>query len=217
MPPKRFPPEPVLTWADSRGYTLSSRIWAVSEATAAQFDALLEDAVNNGTAALSLAKQAEQFLLPGRHLPRTDKPHGTDASFNAMRLARSEITRSHSIATSEAARVNPFVDRMYYNLSSAHVADAGDPCEEFADTSIANNGYSVDDCPLPMVDTHANCICFLTQGVIPMEDAISQIRADSGFLDDVDVFTDDRQRSLFEDVLWGVAGAVIWEQLFGGE
>ncbi len=217
MPPTNRPPEPVLTWQDARGYKLSDRIWSISEATAAQIDALLEDAVNSGTSALSLAKQMEQFLLPGRHLPRTDKPYGTDASFNAMRLARSEITRSHSIAAQASAQANPFVDRLYYHLSSAHQADAGDPCEEFADTSLVNNGYPVDECPLPMVDTHPHCICYVTPGVIPMADAVARIRDEAGFTDDVGVFTDDRQRSLFEDVLWGVAGVVIWEQLFRGE
>lgn len=214
MPPKRPLPEPVLSWLDTRGYALSDRIWNVSEATAAQFDALLQDAVNRGTSALSLAKQSEQFLLPGQHLPRTDKPYGTDASFNAMRLARSEITRSHSIAAFEAAGVNPFVDRMSYHLSGSHVGDPGDLCEEFAAESDANGGYPKDECPQPMVDTHPHCLCYITPEVIPMEDAITQIRDNAGFLDNVDVFTDDQQRSLFEDVLWGIAGAIVWDRLF---
>lgn len=215
MPPKRPLLTPVLNWLDVRGYALSDRIWNVSQATAAQIDALLEDAVNSGMGALTLSKQLEQFLLPGQHLPRTDKPYGTDASFNAMRLARTEITRSHSLATSEAAKANPFVDRMYYHLSAAHVADAGDPCEEFAAISEANNGYPVNECPQPAADSHPNCICYTTQGVIPIEDAISQIRDNAGFTDNVDVFTDDTQRSLFEDVLWGIAGAAVLDALLG--
>lgn len=217
MPPTNRPPEPVLTWQDQRGYRLSDRIWNISEATAAQIDALLEDAVNSGTSALSLAKQMEQFLLPGRHLPRTDKPYGTDASYNALRLARTEVTIAHSRSVQAAALANPFVERMKYHLSAAHQADAGDICEEFASISDANDGYPKEDCPQPGGDSHPNCICYTTSEVIPMADAVDRIRDEAGFTDDVDVFTDDRQRSLFEDVLWGVAGVVIWEQLFGGE
>lgn len=194
----------VLGWLDTRGYKLSDRIWNVSQATAIQINALLEDAVNSGTSSLSLAKQMEQFLLPGRHLPRTDKPYGTDASFNALRLARTEITRSHSLSIQEAGMANPFVERMKYHLSAAHKDDPGDICEEFAAESEANDGFPKDDCPQPAIDSHTFCICYTTSEVIPIEDAISQIRDNIGITDNTDYFTDDRKRSMFEDAVWGL-------------
>jgi hypothetical protein len=134
-----------------------------------------------------------------------------------MRLARTEITRSHSLSIQQAAIENPFVDRMKYHLSAAHVPDAGDPCEDFAAESDANNGFPKDECPVPGADSHPNCICYTTSEVIPIEDAISQIRDNVGILDDVEIFIDDTERGLFEDWLWGIVGAVVLAELIGGE
>jgi hypothetical protein len=162
------PPEPVLTWIDSRGYNLSDRIWNVSELTASQIDLFLQEGIAQGVSSLTLAKTLEQFLLPGRALPRTDRPYGTDASFNALRLARSEITRAFSVATKTAGMLNPFVDRAYWNLSGSHPEI--DECDGFAEESDANNGYAPEDVPVPGDDSHPQCLCFLTHSTISESD-----------------------------------------------
>lgn len=208
------PPEPVLQWRDTRGYALSDRIWAVGELTAKQIDDLLAEAINTGMGSLPLSRRLERFLLPGRELPRTTRPYGTDASFNAMRLARSEITRAHSIATDAAARLNRFVTRMYYKLSAVHKPDSGDPCEKHAAHSIANDGFPVGQCPLPMVDTHPHCICYVTQGTVSWEDAQSMMDKDPSLADDLLIFRDDPQSDLLKWAIIGVGGGV-WQRLFG--
>lgn len=175
MPAPNVTIEPILSWRDSRGYTLSDRIWSTFEGTNAQLDSLLSQAIAEGRSAQQLAKDLEQFLLPGRELKRTNVPYGSDASFYGMRLARSEITLANSTATKIAGIANPFVDRIYYNLSGAHKGDPGDPCEEFADTSDSQNGYAPADCPTPVESTHPNCatagqLVKVKRGVIPIED-----------------------------------------------
>lgn len=215
MPIPKAPFQPILTWLDSRGYDLSSRIWNVSEQTVANLDLLLEHGIAEGRSAVSLAKDLEQYLLPGRTYTRTNTPYGSDGSYFSMRLARSEITMANSSATKIAGIANPFVDRMYYNLSASHVADAGDPCEEFADYSDANNGYPPEDCPIPVLSTHSNCLCFLTQGTMSPEDAVALIRDDLNAQEDAALFTDDNLFAQLENAIWGLAGAEIIDRILG--
>lgn len=147
-------------------------------------------------------------------LPTTTAPYGTTASYNAMRLARSEITRAHSIAAHAAAMQNPFVNREYYHLSPAHNSDPGDPCELFAADSAANDGYPKGQCPLPMVDTHPHCMCYTTSGVIPMSEAITQIRARAGFEESVGIWVEPQQSTLLKMAIYGIAGA-FFRRIFG--
>lgn len=86
--------EPAHTWVDPRGYRLSDRIWRVDIETRTKLDLLLADGVHQGMSARNIAKLAEQFLIPGRAKLRTKRPYGTDGSFDAMRLARTEIARA---------------------------------------------------------------------------------------------------------------------------
>jgi hypothetical protein len=208
------PPEPILRWKDVRGYALSDRIWNISEMTAKQIDALLAEGINTGMGSLPLSRRLERFLLPGRELPRTTRPYGTDASFNAMRLARSEITRAHSIAVDTAARLNRFVTRMYYKLSAVHKPDSGDPCEKHAAESLANDGFPVGQCPLPMVDTHPHCICYVTQGTVSASEARYMVGEDPSLADELTVFRDDTQSVLLKLAIMGIAYDV-WQRLFG--
>lgn len=211
------PPEPILTWEDVRGYNLSDRIWNIGEVTAGQIDLLLQESIAQGTASLTLAKRLEQFLLPGRTLPRTNRPYGTDASFNAMRLARSEITRSFSISTKLAGMLNPFVTRAYYHLSAVHASDPGDSCEAFAEESDANDGFPPDETPMPMVDTHPHCMCYLTHGVMSEDDMLELLDEDGDFTDEIQ-----NEIGFFDnigDLVLAILGLLplLWDEIDGGD
>ena len=148
--------DPMHTWVDPNGYRLSDRIWRASMATRMKVDALLAEGIRNGTSALRLAAQLERFLLPTRAALRTRKPYGTDASFDAMRLARTEITRAAGQATLLMGRLNPYVTGYKWNLSPSH------PRIDICDGYAARE-WSVDDAiPYP---AHPFCICYLTQRV----------------------------------------------------
>lgn len=143
-------------WVDPNGYRLSDRIWQAGLRTRQKVDALLAEAIREGRSAESIARRLEQFLVPGRAKVRTDKPYGTDASADAMRLARTEITRAHGEAARVAAVRNPYVEQMNFNLSHSHPRP--DICDQLADGSP----YPVDSAPIPGQDTHPHCLCYLT-------------------------------------------------------
>jgi hypothetical protein len=112
--------DPPHLWVDPNGYQLSDRIWRTAGVTRRKVDAFLEDGIAQGRGALSLSRDLERFLLPNRQLRRTKTPYGTDASYDAMRLARTEISRAASQAHEVAARANPFVEKLRWKLSPQH-------------------------------------------------------------------------------------------------
>lgn len=100
------------TWVDPNGYVLSQRIWRNGFETRRKLDDLMYDLIRQGVGAEEIARRVEQFLLPGRAKIRTDKPYGSDASYDAMRLARTEIARAHNQASWVSAYLNPYVDQV---------------------------------------------------------------------------------------------------------
>lgn len=115
------------TWVDPNGYKLSDRIWRTAGTTRRKLDLFLDERIRQGQGALQMSRDLETFLKPGRTL-RTKAPYGTDASYDAMRLARTEITRAHARAAERAAAMNPFVEKMGIRLSGSH--SKPDICDE---------------------------------------------------------------------------------------
>lgn len=100
------------TWVDENGYRLSDRIWQGSQSTRRKLDQMIADHIAQGTGSLQLSELVEQFLLPSRKNFRTRKPYGINASYDGMRLARSEIAQAANRAALIAAMQNPYVDRV---------------------------------------------------------------------------------------------------------
>lgn len=101
---------PMHRWTDPNGYQLSQRIWNTANNTRTKIDAFIMDGFAEGWSALELARKLEQFLLPERASLRTNRPYGSDASADAMRLARTEIARAANQAAYVSAYLNPYVD-----------------------------------------------------------------------------------------------------------
>jgi hypothetical protein len=118
------------TWLDANNRTYSDRIWRVTGDTRRQMDLYLTDAIASGRSAADMSIDLENFLIPGRELIRTNKPYGSDASYDGMRLARTEITAAHTRASHAAAMMNAFVDTYTIRLSPSHVDY--DECDEMA-------------------------------------------------------------------------------------
>ena len=173
-------------WVDPNGYTLSERIWNTAGDTRRRLDAMLEDGIRRGRGVLNLetggatglARDLEQFLIPGRSLRRTRAPYGVDASFDAMRLARTEITRAHGRAAQVAAAMNPFVEQMQWVLSSSHPKP--DICDINANGGPNGDGiYPLNE--VPPYPGHPGCLCTLRPVVIPAdrrETIFDELRAD---------------------------------------
>ena len=141
------------TWIDPNGYQLSERIWRTAGNTRRKLDLFLEQNIAEGRGALAMSRDLETFLQPGRTL-RTKKPYGTDASYDAMRLARTETARAHARAHEFAAAENPFVAGLEIVLSRSH------PKPDICDEAAAAGPWPVDQIPgqyrLPM---HPHCLC----------------------------------------------------------
>lgn len=103
---------PMHQWQDTRGYRLSDRIWRASNRTRDKIDAMIILAFDEGWGALELSRELERFLLPDRANLRTNRPYGVDASFDAMRLARTEVARAANHAAYMSAYMNPYVNQI---------------------------------------------------------------------------------------------------------
>lgn len=150
------------TWVDPRGYTLSDRIWQTSAEVRRKIDLILTNGIRNNLSALEISRQLEFALLPGRVGKRTTKPYGTNASFDALRLARTEITQAHSSASLAASKANPFVSGMDWALSARH--PRADICDSIATIGMSGERlkepYDIEgDVPTPPGSSHPQCIC----------------------------------------------------------
>jgi hypothetical protein len=131
------------------GYRLSDRIWRADAQTRNRIDALLRYEIQNGTAAVDIAKQLEQFLKEERKGVRTQKPYGRWGSYDARRLARTEITAAHGRATMASAEANPWVESIHWALSMSHPDGLDCNCEDnsLADIGLGPGVYANTDLP----------------------------------------------------------------------
>jgi len=167
--------EPAHTWVDPNGYRLSDRIWQTATRTRMKLDAMVADAINEGMSAERLAKRLEQFLIPGRAKIRTNKPYGKDASYDAMRLARTEIARAGNQAAFISAYTNPYVNRIDVRRSAN-----GDPtctvCPKHATIGIGGERlrepYSIHAANIPAY--HPHCMCTTVPVVTDSPDTVTQ-------------------------------------------
>lgn len=160
--------DPPHLWVDPNGYRLSDRVWDNSQAVRQKIDLYVADAIKQGIGATEMAKGLEQFLTPGYGQIKTKKPYGTTASYGAMRLARTEITRAHMEAQRVSAASNPFIQALKWNLSASHPRI--DICDDYARGGPNRDGvYPIDELPsLP----HPHCLCFRTNVMAPDPDAV---------------------------------------------
>jgi len=125
------------------GYRLSDRIWRAEAVTRNKIDELLAYHIRNGTSAVDIAKELEAFLKRERAGILTKKPYGRWGSYDARRLARTEITAALGRGTIAAAQANPFVNQIEWALSPNRTGDWDCNCEANAEGSP----YDVNDVP----------------------------------------------------------------------
>ena len=178
---------PAHTWVDPDGYRLSDRIWRSGERTRAKIDRIVAAAVREGMGSLRTAELLESSLRPDRKAVRTRRPYNLDASFDGMRLARTEMGRAHSFASRTMNLANPYVEGEDFALSITHPKI--DICDTFA--TLGKGGgrikqpYPKGQSPIPIQDTHPQCQCamipFVTQrpALIDQELIVSYERGDA--------------------------------------
>lgn len=111
------------------GYRLSDRIWRADAKTRNAINELLAYEIRVGTSSVDISKRLEQYLQPARAGVRTKKPYGRWLSYDAMRLARTEITAAAGRATIAAGEASPFVIGYHWALSLSHPDGINCACE----------------------------------------------------------------------------------------
>lgn len=178
--------ESVVLAAKQRTYgdtvRLSQRIWKLDSYGREGLNTAVNLAVMEGKSAWALAQDVEQFLGAGRDCPRWtrqrlygltkadiaggnqtglisgDECAGQGVSYNALRLARTEIQWALNEATTRTFKQMPWIELEKVNLSPAHAET--DICDDVASGGDNGDGsYKVGDVSLPL---HPHCLCFKT-------------------------------------------------------
>lgn len=144
--------DPFHRFIDPSGYTLSDKVWNASISQRARIDRLLDYHISQGTSAVEMAELLEDFLTPGARLIKTNTPYGTEGSYAARRLARTEITAAAGRSTVNAAIANPFVASVEWRVSLTHKGT--DICD-------TNAGIHALD-KVPPYPAHPHCLCTLS-------------------------------------------------------
>lgn len=170
---------PMHKWNTPKGYRLSDNIWEVSNRTRRDVNLMLQDGFRQGMGARPLAKKLERFLNPDAALIKTNKPYGSNAAFSAMRLARTEISRSVNHASYIAAYTNPYVDKI--DVARSPVGDPSCPiCQVHATLGVGGGRlrppYDLNSAAEPPF--HPHCLCVVLPLVTPNPKVVTeQLRA----------------------------------------
>jgi hypothetical protein len=178
------------------GLNLSARIWQMDRDTQEGINRVLMNGITNGDSAWNIAKQLEQYLGANEDCPRWtstrlynrtkaeiakgdlggllsgDACDGQGVSYNALRLARTEIQRAHAQATDQVLAMQPWVQEEQTNLSPAHAET--DECDDVAHGGEHGEGiYPVGTIEYPL---HPHCLCYKTAVMMPQDEFTANLR-----------------------------------------
>lgn len=163
------------------GLNLSKRIWDIENMGMEQVNNIIFRGIADGTSAWNMAQELEMIFGANADCPRwtqhrlygktkseiasgdtgglLSKPcDGRGVSYNALRLARTEIQKAHALATDKVLASQPWVEKEKVNLSAAHPET--DICDETVQGGEKGEGiYEVGTVELPL---HPNCLCYKT-------------------------------------------------------
>jgi hypothetical protein len=218
---------------------LSQRIWQVDRMAQDGINAVLLNGISNGDSAWNIAQQLEQFLGAGAACPRwtstrlydrtkkdiasgdttgllrDDACDGSGVSYNALRLARTEIQKVFSLATDRMLAAQPWVEMEKVNLSPAHVGS--DICDEVATGGEKHDGvYPVGTIELPL---HPNCLDYKTAVLMDQKEFTGKLKGwlkgeqDWAEMDEYESAFSAQQLEISDSVLPNAINLAVW--LFG--
>lgn len=177
------------------GLNLSGRIWRIDQETREGINRILLNGIQSGDSAWNIAKQLEPFLGAGADCPRWSKQRlygmtasekttsakglmtgencaGQGVSYNALRLARTEVQKMHGLATDRMMAQQPWIKEEQIHLSASHPET--DICDDVVQAGRDGQGiYPVGEIELPL---HPNCLCYKTSVEIPEAEFTSKLR-----------------------------------------
>ena len=156
-------------WARTKkGLFLSDRIWEQGENFRNAMRDIIQEAVATGQDAVKTARMLQQYVRQGAQTLAKDYPNMMkrmkgrvpgNISYEALRLARTEMTAAFGEGTITAARVSPSYIGMKWVLSHSHpMVDICDTLAEH-DEGLDRGVYSPGN--EPHLPAHPNCICTL--------------------------------------------------------
>lgn len=184
------------------GLTLSARIWRLESGGMQQIRNTLMSAFAERTSAVQLARLLEPVLGAGQGCPRwayrrlydmtaseraadsdgllrDDECRATGISYNALRLARTEIQNAHHAMVSDVYQNAPWVTGKWVRLSPTH------PQVDICDSYAAGGPYAADELILSL---HPNCLCYYEPALMPADDFRRNVRGwlagENRFLDE---------------------------------
>lgn len=173
-------------WADSRGYTLSDRIWSNRARLEGQIAAMLRDGILRGDTAEEIAGDLARFVNPSY----ARYGSGT-ARHAALRLASNETRRAYNLATRDVASTDPAAGYLRYSLSGRTKHVAPHECDDIAgrDGGYGRGVYRANECPLP--PRHVGCRCVTSvvrnAGQRDMDVFVEQLRVEYDLADPPDL------------------------------
>lgn len=155
-------------WARThKGMMLSNRIWQTGDKATDAIRAILQDAVARGRDAVKVARDLERYVRHGAVTLTQDYPNMMERmkgrvpknlSYEALRLARTEMSNAFREGMYAAGRTNPSYKGVRWLLSASHPIE--DICDDFASADLYGlgpGGYPQGEEP-PIA--HPNCLCY---------------------------------------------------------
>lgn len=162
------------------GKTLSKRLWDLTSDNSNKIDEFIKMNIASGANARKLANDLELLINPNNRIVTNNFKAGFNSykiSYQAQRLARTSITHAAAETQIQTAKKNPFNRGMKWNLSPSHGArmhGKQDECDDYA----GNDSYGLGAGIFPADKTpiqHPNCMCYLTEWLVEIDDAIARI------------------------------------------
>lgn len=171
-------------WSRTRnGMLLSDRIWQAANDAHDVIRDIVRDGVARGRDAVSVARDLEQYVRHGARTFAEDYPNmmarmgrriPNDICYEALRLARTEMSMAFMEGTYAAGRANPAYKGVCWYLSSSHPVP--DVCDDLASADLYGLGpgcYPAGDEPaLP----HPNCLCVAVPLAMDSDELVERLR-----------------------------------------
>ena len=162
------------------GLTISDRIWRISQEARDSMKAIVQ--VGVGEDAVKVARALETYVNQGAAVTAAKFPKmmsrmggrvPANIDYNALRLARTELTAAYGQGTIAAAKASPAIKTVKWVLSNTHPRT--DICDQYARGGKNGDGvYAAGDCPIS--PAHPNCLCTIQPAPEDMDSLVKRLK-----------------------------------------
>lgn len=178
------------------GLNLSDRIWSTSKKINHTLGQIAIDSLREGKHPVEAAKRMQRYVVAGKRTLVTEYPNMMDRigdmlpdnlSYEALRLARTEMASAYGEAEKEKAAEAPYARGLKWETSNAGVTC--DTCKDNENriTDLGVGIYRVEE--LPEYPAHPNCLCQLnpvTEDLVAYAKRLKQWRQDPSSQPDIE-------------------------------